>query len=381
MSRREGSKLLRAALLAWPRDARRESGVVMLDLAQELVDQGSRASTQARGLALAGLGARWHRGLDDLRGAPWVQARPLVVSVAALLVLILAVVDAGSWQRFLGLGSRHLVTPDGAPTALQQFAFEAGPLLLTVALPAIAFASMVRRPGLAAAGIAMLGVLLVPYWAGGTNFGYVGLGLGPVYVQDLDGPVYVGSSIDTIGVVGLLLVVAFCCAFVSALRPAEPDHARGRLAHGAVLWAIAAAVLPWAASAVWPLVASHVDPDLYGARLPYALLVLWFAVVVVFAAACIVPRRAPTLATAAALLGLALVIPAVWTLTLPGLSLLASNRLLPFGFSGPLQFWAFVGVVSLLFTAWVAKRAGAAQRRRGSGGSDGRGDAPTVARA
>jgi hypothetical protein len=91
------SRLLRCALLAYPRVRRERDGAVLLDCAAELAAAGSSPAREAVGLVAGGIAARAGVARAELRAAPWRAA-------GVRLALPLACANLALWCT----GAAHL---------------------------------------------------------------------------------------------------------------------------------------------------------------------------------------------------------------------------------------------------------------------------------
>jgi hypothetical protein len=93
------SRLLRAALLAYPRECRERDGEVLLDCAAELARSGSSPVREAAGLVGGGLAARARAACRDVLDAPWGAAlERMAVPLAASNLALWAVGAARVWS-------------------------------------------------------------------------------------------------------------------------------------------------------------------------------------------------------------------------------------------------------------------------------------------
>ena len=158
MSDRARDRLLRAAVLAWPRRRRRADGAALLGVARDLVDAGAPAWREAAGLAGAGAAARFGDLARALAAAPWAAALALLAPALAAAVTGLALALVGGWSPFVAREGR-------APWAL---------LALAVGLLA---ATVARRPWLATAlAVAGAGGLLALLLEGRTALAWAEVG-------------------------------------------------------------------------------------------------------------------------------------------------------------------------------------------------------------
>ncbi|MEH3052475.1 MAG: hypothetical protein PGN13_00510 [Patulibacter minatonensis] len=362
MSAPNGSRLLRAALLAWPREARRGDGAVMLDLAQELVDGGASPHREARTLLASGVGARVRHRARCVRSAPWVEAAPLAVGASLALVVAFAVLDVRGW----GAVVRQPWAYEFDELSLRGVAVQYGLPVVVYGSALAALAMVMRRFLLAAGTIAAVGAMLGAYWHTGYHLGYVSVELGVTHqLQDGWYPVHHGTAIEVVGVPALLLVLAFVACLAGALAQRRgtlgPEPSVGRVLVCATAWLVAVLVLPrlavLASRAIEPVLPP--DPGYGLAWFPLTLMV--GAILTAYSAALLLPRRAPVAGTAALLVALALLIPGVWSVLSPLIDFV--DLWASFGEATAGMLWGLgvlLGAATLLSSAG---RAGAAQRR------------------
>ncbi len=174
-------RVLRAALLAYPRDLRRTEGPVLLALAEELIEDGWPVRREVLGLLGGGLSARLR-----LTGVPWAAAFDRLAFPLAALLLAAMICGSGfdtyggnwvGWTLGIGIGGalaalagiaagqRFLAVPGavlvvfvcgldgyrdlyGSGSRWVAFAVDVLPALLPAAILALAAAAVPRSPAL-----------------------------------------------------------------------------------------------------------------------------------------------------------------------------------------------------------------------------------------
>lgn len=294
------SRLLRIALLAYPRERRERDGAVLLDCAAELTASGSSSGwREAAGLVRGGLATRLAVARGDLRAAPWDAA-------AAQLAVPLAGANLAWW----------LV---GASAA--------GP-------PGRWWPAM-----LAGAGLALLGAVTRRRWLALAGWALTALLLAQTLLRG-ETDQSVGSRFD--GMVGSYtvdLAAAFAPVVLLGLATATRVRGTARIAD-----------LAWLAPAIALLGISGPDPGGPFGESPAQTLLLAGLLVTPFALLLLARGDRVRLAGAAAVAA-AVAPEAVWLSTIP----------VPYpGPVGALAVLAALGLLATLGVLTVARRAGRA---------------------
>jgi hypothetical protein len=209
------SRLLRAALRAYPRRRRERDGAILLDCADELRAAGSPLIVEAAGLVRGGLAARASGFRSDLRAAPLGEA--LAILAVPLAIASLAFWIAGA-MRLWPIGLWWSLVLGGAVLAL--------------------LGAVTRRRPLAVGGWILVLALVAQELLAGEIDVSSGSRL------DVDVGTY---SLDAIAATAPIMLLGLTSALRIG-RPARPAHRRA-----VALTAVAAVLAAAAPEAVWIL--------------------------------------------------------------------------------------------------------------------------------
>ncbi len=143
-------RLLRLALLAYPRAARARDGDVLFELSRELVADGAPVVRECAGLVRGGVAARVRLAAGEIADAPWREALSrLVLPLAAAMLALMAV---GASRGGVAMGWTWTLALVGAGCALAGAAWGRRDAALVGALVAGASLALDATRDLAGAG-------------------------------------------------------------------------------------------------------------------------------------------------------------------------------------------------------------------------------------
>lgn len=373
-----GDALLRAAFGTWSRRDRAAAGEIVLDAARDHVDAGGSPAREARGIAATGMTLRLRGAARGVRIAPWEAAAPLALAAIGTLVALLVGTQSEGWQAF----SSSLAVP-GAGRVRAAWAdpvlFGAGVGLAVVALLGH------RRAAVAAAGVLAL-ALAVPYLQG-AGIGDTGVSFGYPERYENWGPASFSESQTQITLDGVIAVLAFVALLVSTSwaiigrrASSTQDAVPGRRVAAAAC-AVVVLAGPTLAALLDSLTVSLLPSNRVGVGEPglnaSSMYALWLAMLATYAVAVFARKRQPAVALVAVIVGAALWVPMIWTLS--GLVLGSTIPLSGTIGEGPavLLIWAVTGTTGLIAAALVTAATGRHTARQ-AGGPDSGTPTPTL---